>query len=564
MYIVKNALRCISRSKGRNILIGIIVLVIAVSACIGLSIRQAAESAKSDTLDSMTVTATISYDRQSMMSQMGGNGRGDESQGGMPSFDRDQFSQMMGDASALTLEEYLLYAEADSVKDFYYSMTASVNGSDDFLPVSTDTTSTQDEADTATEEQSFPSDMMQGGDFSSGGKGGMGGSMIAMNQTDFTIEGFSSESAMTDFQSGVATVTDGVVFDEGTSEYNCIISEELAIYNSLSVGDTVVITNPNNEEETYTLTVVGLYSDSSANETSFSAMGFSNSDPANKIYMSYNALSSIIESSADSTVTVTDENTGMSYASTLTGSLSGTYVFADTDAYYEFEEQVRELGLDDTYTVSSSDITAFENSLLPLETLSTMAGWFLLVILIIGAVILIVLNIFNVRERKYEIGVLTAMGMKKSKVALQFLTEIFLITITVVILGIIIGGVCSVPVTNALLESQITSQQNQQMSIENNFGRPGEMGEGGSMDMPSDMGGNAPDDIPSDGGGKNFRDMFTDNAVTDYVTEVNSAMNLTVVAQMFGIAVLLTFIAGLASVLFVMRYEPLKILANRD
>lgn len=42
MYIFKNAIRCIGGGKGRNILIGII----AVSDCIGLSIRQAAESAK--------------------------------------------------------------------------------------------------------------------------------------------------------------------------------------------------------------------------------------------------------------------------------------------------------------------------------------------------------------------------------------------------------------------------------------------------------------------------------------------------------------------------------------
>lgn len=46
MYILKNALKCIGRAKGRNILIGIIALVIAISACIGLSIRQAAENAK--------------------------------------------------------------------------------------------------------------------------------------------------------------------------------------------------------------------------------------------------------------------------------------------------------------------------------------------------------------------------------------------------------------------------------------------------------------------------------------------------------------------------------------
>ena len=46
MYIIKNALRCNGRAKGRNILIGIIALVIAVSACLGLSIRQAAENAR--------------------------------------------------------------------------------------------------------------------------------------------------------------------------------------------------------------------------------------------------------------------------------------------------------------------------------------------------------------------------------------------------------------------------------------------------------------------------------------------------------------------------------------
>ena len=66
MYIIKNALRCIGRAKGRNILIGIIVLVIATSACIGLSIRQAAENAKNDILSSVNVTATISFDRTSI------------------------------------------------------------------------------------------------------------------------------------------------------------------------------------------------------------------------------------------------------------------------------------------------------------------------------------------------------------------------------------------------------------------------------------------------------------------------------------------------------------------
>lgn len=50
----------------------------------------------------------------------------------------------------------------------------------------------------------------------------------------------------------------------------------------------------------------------------------------------------------------------------------------------------------------------------------------------------------------------------------------------------------------------------------------------------------------------------------NYISQVDSAMDLTVVFQMLGIGLLLTLIASGASVLFIMRYDPLKILANRD
>lgn len=67
MYIIKNALLSIARSKERNILIGIIALAIAVSACIALSIQQSAIKAREDTLNVMNITAQISKDFDSMM-----------------------------------------------------------------------------------------------------------------------------------------------------------------------------------------------------------------------------------------------------------------------------------------------------------------------------------------------------------------------------------------------------------------------------------------------------------------------------------------------------------------
>ena len=532
MYIIKNALRCITRAKGRNVLIGIIALIIAVSACIGLSIRQAAADAKANTLAGMSVTGTISFNRQSIM---------DSIMGGMPDFsggfDKDQFEDMMGDAEALTLEQLLAYAEASTVKDFYYTLTAYFNGSENLEPVTSSSSSDSGSGSGS----SFPG---------MGGFGGFGDFSGVTSSGDFTLVGYSSDLAMTDFQDGIASIVDGAVFDEGTGDYNCIISQELATYNTIAVGDTIVITNYNNEEETYTLTVVGIYKSTGSSGFDMSMFGGSQ-DPANQIYVSATALQAILDASAAVSTTVTDSSTGREYETAVTGSISGTYVFESADAYYVFEEEVRTMGLEDSYTVSSPDILAFESSLTPLNTLSTMAGWFLLVILAIGAVILVVLNIFNVRERKYEIGVLTAMGMKKQKVAAQFICEILVITMLAVMIGACVGAVSSVPVTNALLENQANSQSSQQTQIDGNFGRPGNIGgfPGNMGDFPSDMG-NFPDNIFGD--------------VANYVTEIDSAMNLTVVFQMIGVGFLLTLIASAASVLFVMRYDPLKILSNRD
>lgn len=539
MYIIKNALRCISRSIGRNVLIGIIVLVIAVSSCIGLSIRQAAQNAKVDTMDGLSVTAIISYDRQALMEEFGGMQRGDgneppqQDEGG---FDRDSFKDMMGQMQSLTLDEYETYAEASSVKDFYYTSTVYLNGTDDIEAVSS---SSSDSVDAS-------SGTPQGfGGMNPMGDNGMRG--MGMNMGDFTVTGYSSDIAMTDFADGVATISEGKVFDEGTKEYQCIISNELATYNELKVDDEITLSNPNNEDETYTLKVVGIYEKASSEGDMSSQFNMTMSDPANEIYMSSSAVDVLTSKSED----VNSDDSSLA----LRSSLNATYSFADVESYELFTQQVYELGLDENYTVTSSDITAYEQSLVPLETLSTTAGYFLVVILCIGAVILVVLNIFNVRERKYEIGVLTAMGMEKCKVAMQFMTEIFIVTLCAVILGVAVGGVSAVPVANAMLESKNTAQVQQTEQMNQNFGRDNNMSGDFAPDAPMMQGG---------AGGGFMEDMPMMQLASDYVTEINSAMNLTVVFQMLLIAIGLTLISGMVSMLFVMRYEPLKILSNRD
>lgn len=126
------------------------------------------------------------------------------------------------------------------------------------------------------------------------------------------------------------------------------------------------------------------------------------SDPANQILMSYETLKAAVDD-MDSVFSQTN----------------GTYVFADQEKYEQFQDDVKEMGLDDSYTVTSQDVNSYAQSLIPLENLSNFALYFFIIVLIIGAIVLMVINIFNIRERKYEIGVLTAIGMKKRNVCVQ-------------------------------------------------------------------------------------------------------------------------------------------------
>ena len=131
MLMIKNALISISRSKARNILIGIIVLVIAVSSCIALSIREAAESARKSGIENLEVTAQISVNRQAMMENMEQNG-GD-------------LKEMFQQTQELPLSELQNYATSNYVKDFYYTISSSLNGNDSLEAVTT-----QSETDTGT------------------------------------------------------------------------------------------------------------------------------------------------------------------------------------------------------------------------------------------------------------------------------------------------------------------------------------------------------------------------------------------------------------------------------
>lgn len=493
MYIMKNALRNIVRNRGKNILLGLIALIIGLSSCLALSIRQAANKEKEEGLEALHITATISVDRMAMMQQA------KPSQGSSDETDLPDRKEMFSNISSLSLEELTAYAQAASVQDFYYTDTVALNGSGVDAITTSDSTA----------------------------EGGKSMPQSFGSQSDFNLIGYSTLDAMTAFTDGTASISEGEVFQE-TDTTTCIINEELAEYNDLQVGDQITLSNPNKEAETYALTITGLYTTSETQAAgSMGGRGMSMMDPANQIYTSAAAISSILSASEETNAASTDQ--------ALASNVNGTYVFENVAAYEAFEEEAYALGLSDEYTVSSQDVTAYENSLAPLENLSSYAMLFLAVVLVIGGVVLVVLHMYHIRERKYEIGVLAAIGMNKRRIGAQFISEIFVVTMIAVLLGTGLGACISVPVTNSLLSSTASSLSTS-VPGRDGFGRMEE------SEQPADKMGFA----------------------QQYLQEVSSATDVMVVLQVCGVALLLVVLSSGIAVMSILRYEPLKILSNRE
>ena len=110
-----------------------------------------------------------------------------------------------------------------------------------------------------------------------------------------------------------------------------------------------------------------------------------------------------------------------------------------------------------------------------------------------------------------------------------------------------------------MLASQIEAQESQMEMDGDAFGRDSNFDRGS---MPGNMGGGMPGNIPFMSDMEEMPEFVGDAA--NYVQEVSSATDLGVLLKLLGIGVLLALIASAASVIFITRYDPLKILANRD
>ena len=110
MYIITNAIQNISRSKGRSLLLGIILFVLVLCCALGLSIQQAAKTSQEASLDLTNISATIQRNMNNMFQDFEPGNKQD-------------MKQEMQAIEVLPLDQLEAYAQLDVVKSFTYNAT---------------------------------------------------------------------------------------------------------------------------------------------------------------------------------------------------------------------------------------------------------------------------------------------------------------------------------------------------------------------------------------------------------------------------------------------------------
>ncbi len=383
----------------------------------------------------------------------------------------------VSDAATITYDDYEKYADSEYVNSVSYQQRTSVVNED---------LETSDPEETDEESAETTSELPQMDN----------GAGREMQSGSFTLIGSDTLESSSYFAEDANIVVDGEL---PTSTDEVIISSDLADYNDLKTGDTISFSNSTDDNEVE-LTISGLYQAASSEQM---MMGIQTN-----IFTTYDTVSEFTSEKSN---------------------ITATYELVSYDMVDQFEAELYEKGLDEMYYVNNNQ-SVLEQIIGPVEATMNILNNVLIVVFLIGGTILVFINLLILRERKYEIGVLRALGMKTSKVTKGLAMEAIIVALIAMIIATFVGMLFAQPISDTLIASN-NATDIAQMGMET--GRDGMMGKGQSM------------------------------TAEETVTSIEVTMNMMALIVTFGINIVLILITTIVSSRYINRQHPNEILREQ-
>ncbi|WP_270941670.1 ABC transporter permease [Romboutsia lituseburensis] len=465
MYIFKNALKNLARNKGRNTLLGIIMTAILSCTAISILINTTSNEIIKDYKDRFGAEVFIQPNMEKTQEKIN-EGKFEEVNKGVSNDIKEKISK------------------SKYVKETIFSLT--------FSGYSKDIKSI-DQPDSSR-------DIDMSNVIAIGGQGNL------KKSPNLNVIGGLNEEGNKEFKNGTRKIIEGKMPKKNNE---AIVSEEFAKLNNLKVGDNIKIKNPQDPDnfDSLDLYIAGIYYDGAkSNDYGIKHHMLNRS---NEIITTYDTLKLYDKKSSQDLVT-----------------MDAKYYLKDPDLAEDFNKEAHKMGLSELFDLSV-DASSYNSIVKPVEGLKGVSKIFMTLVLGFGGSVLVLISILAIRERKYEIGVLRAMGMKKGKVALGLIFETLSMIAISLSIGLTIGSISAQPVSNMLLQGQIDAQkQAESMSMTVGFAGP--------------------------------------STIEPALEKLDVFLSAEAILSIILIALLLGVVSAGIGILYINRYEPRKILTERN
>ena len=532
MNFINRAFKNVTRKMSKSILLTLTFFLIGNLVIIGLGVSNASNSAKILTRKKMRAVVTYALDYNKIWQYMESIEDEDE---------REEFYEnypriTLGDATEFLNDTRVKTANAVSTSMWYMDHKNSF----DFVHLNNQAEEGYNEGDNCWIDEN--------------------GDERCYKSPTFLIKS-NMFSSMIEFEDGEYTIVDGRFYNDNeinNGDLVCIISENLADYNGVSVGDDITLSFAGttfgsikmSEEETEAVfEVIGIFSHNHPITPDSSNFNYCSpyENPDNMIFMP----------------TTSTYMASLPYAQKVFDYQRELY--PDEESYDEENRPSEENMMDNTYienvTLLLSDpldvdkfVEDYKNTLSqftsldanneefkklakPLDTLSMYANFIVTLVVINAVVIISLVTALTLKTREYEIGVLLSIGASKLKVIAQFFIELAIVAIFGFTLSVVSGSLIAKKIGYKVLEYQIATSDLEE--------------EDDGFDYYGDF----------DPWNTNYATEIT---LDDLVGEYEVTVSPLIIGEIYILGLGIVFISVIIPSFMIMRYNPKKILMNTN
>jgi putative ABC transport system permease protein len=480
--MLKRAWLSTTRKPGKSILVGLILFAMANLVLATITINRAVSEQTEYAKESLGGTVYLQPDMETLHDKM---------MSSMEASGAAQAGPVRITRPTVPVTTAIEIAKSAYVKDYSYALSARAAASN-FTPVA--------------QSNNFP--------------GGGGGYRVRADETtttltaDITLESANAYAFLPAVSSNLLSY-EGNYFDESTKN-GAMISQELALAANLALDDEIALKNIYTESE-ITLKIIGIYTNSSDNFDE------------NTIYTNTATAAEFLEEKTD--------NFGVQSVSyyMLNAEDSDAFI-AEINAKYP---TLKADGL-----ILDIDTSAYDQMVGPITSVGSFATTILVIVIIASLVIITLIVMLNIRERRYEMGVLLSLGASKLNIVGQIATELVIVGTVFFALSTLTSTALAKNMGQGLLESQIA---NTEKTSEQNFGRGNHASHG---DMINGM--------------RTALLGATETADTEPISEIDISTDAGTYALLFALGYGVLLFALILPSINILRYQPKQILTGKE